>query len=130
MSDERRAGIIVFDRTMSRILLVQSKRTGKWGFTKGHTEMCDVTMLETAVREVEEESGYIEGVHYNLIGMHDPIYLRDRPYWKAVLHSDELPKLNNNEHEKDHSGIGWFTIRQMSNLKLNKDVRIWLQSRN
>jgi 8-oxo-dGTP pyrophosphatase MutT (NUDIX family) len=126
MSDERRAGIILFDRTMSRILLVQSKRTGKWGFTKGHAEMCDVSMLETAVREVEEESGYVEGVDYNLIS---PIHLRDRPYWTAVLHSDELPKLNNNEHEKDHSGIGWFTMRQIGYLKLNKDVTLWLQLR-
>lgn len=116
-----RAGIILLD-TKSRILLVQSKRTGKWGFTKGHEETFDINLLETATREVKEESGYLEWIHYKITS--GPIYLRCRPYWTAVLNTNEPPQLNRGE--KDHSGIGWFTIKQIRHLKLNEDVKLWL----
>ena len=119
--ESERAGIILLD-SQSRILLVQSKRTGKWGFTKGHAETFDINSLETATREVKEESGYLEWIHYKITS--GPIYLRSRPYWIGVIHTDEPPQLNRGE--KDHSGIGWFTINQTKHLKLNEDVKLWL----
>ena len=119
---EARAGIILYDATQSRILLVQSRFTGKWGFTKGHAEPWDVDALETAMRELKEEAGYLEIIHYRIT--EGPISLRCRPYWTAVLRSDETPILNRAEQ----SGIGWFRLKEINRLKLNEDVKLYLAS--
>jgi len=119
---EARAGIILYDATQSRILLVQSRFTGKWGFTKGHAELWDINPLETAMRELKEEAGYLEVIHYKI--RDGPIYLRCRPYWTAVLRSDETPILNRAEQ----SGIGWFRLKEINRLKLNEDVKLYLAS--
>jgi len=37
-------------------LLVYSKRNGEWGFPKGHVDINE-TELETAIREIKEETG-------------------------------------------------------------------------
>jgi 8-oxo-dGTP pyrophosphatase MutT (NUDIX family) len=121
-ADEPRAGIILYDATKSRILLVQSRFTGKWGFTKGHAETWDIDPLETAMREVKEEAGYLEVIHYKIT--EGPVYLRNRPYWTAVLRSDETPTLNRAEQ----SGIGWFRLKEINRLKLNEDVKLYLAS--
>ena len=109
-----------FDATRSRILLVQSRFTGKWGFTKGHAETWDINPLETATREVKEEAGYLEVIHYKIT--EGPILLRGRPYWTAVLRTDETPTLNRLEQ----SGIGWFRLKEIPRLRLNEDVRLYL----
>lgn len=120
MASEERAGIILYDATRSRILLVQSRFTGKWGFTKGHAETWDIDPLETATREVKEEAGYLEVIHYKITD--GPISLRGRPYWLAVLRTDETPTLNRLEQ----SGIGWFRLKEIPRLRLNEDVRLYL----
>ena len=120
--DEARAGIILYDASQSRILLVQSRFTGKWGFTKGHAELWDINPLETAMRELKEEAGYLEIIHYQIT--EGPINLRCRPYWIATLRSDETPILNRAEQ----SGIGWFRLKEINRLKLNEDVRLYLAS--
>jgi 8-oxo-dGTP pyrophosphatase MutT (NUDIX family) len=123
MAEEPRAGIILYDATQTRILLVQSRFTGKWGFTKGHAETWDINSLETATRELKEEAGYLEAIHYKIID--GPIYLRCRPYWTAILRTDETPTLNRAEQ----SGIGWFRLHEISKLKRNEDVKLYLASR-
>jgi len=123
MAEEPRAGIILYDATQLRILLVQSRFTGKWGFTKGHAENWDIDSLETATRELKEEAGYLEVIHYKIT--EGPIYLRGRPYWTAVLRTTETPTLNRAEQ----SGIGWFRLKEIPKLKLNEDVKLYLASR-
>ena len=102
MASEERAGIILYDATRSRILLVQSRFTGKWGFTKGHAETWDINPLETATREVKEEAGYLEVIHYKITD--GPISLRGRPYWIAVLRTDETP--TESSDDISHASIG------------------------
>ncbi len=50
------AGLILLTPDF-RILLVQDAKTKKWGFPKGHREDYESSDLDTAVREVEEETG-------------------------------------------------------------------------
>ena len=119
---EERTGIILYDATQTRILLVQSRFTGKWGFTKGHIEPTDTDSLASAKREVKEESGYLEN-HYKIIN--GPIHLRNRPYWVASLRTLNSPSLNNTEQ----SGIGWFRLKEIPHLRLNEDVRLYLASK-
>ena len=40
-----------------RVLLVQDAKSKKWGFPKGHREDTDLSDIDTAQREVQEETG-------------------------------------------------------------------------
>jgi 8-oxo-dGTP pyrophosphatase MutT (NUDIX family) len=51
------AGLILFSSDLSCTLLVHDTRSGKWGFPKGHREPEDANDLQTAIREVWEETG-------------------------------------------------------------------------
>jgi 8-oxo-dGTP pyrophosphatase MutT (NUDIX family) len=50
------AGLILFTPDL-KVLIVQDAKTGKWGFPKGHREPQDGSDLETACRELLEETG-------------------------------------------------------------------------
>lgn len=49
------AGGVVFD-AVGRVLLVRYRGSGAWAFPKGHVELGE-TLEQTAVREVQEETG-------------------------------------------------------------------------
>jgi 8-oxo-dGTP pyrophosphatase MutT (NUDIX family) len=53
------AGFILLT-TDFRILVIQDKKTKKWGFPKGHREESDTSDTHTAVRELQEETGLRE----------------------------------------------------------------------
>ena len=119
MESEQRAGIILFQN--NRYLLVQSTNSSKWSFTKGHAEPHDINVLETATREVREESGYVETEHYKIVsGPYD--YGRSTYWYGEVLPSAPQPTLKLDEHK----GVGWFTRSEIKHLHINKDIRVWL----
>ena len=62
-------------------------------------------------------------IHYRMTD--GPTSLRCRPYWTATLRSNETPTLNRAEQ----SGIGWFRLKEISHLKLNEDVRLYLAAK-
>ena len=51
------AGFILLSPDLSHTLLVKGKKSPKWGFTKGHREEEDANVMETAIRELYEETG-------------------------------------------------------------------------
>ena len=51
------AGFILLSSDLSTTLLVHDTRSEKWGFPKGHREHFDENDVETAVREMYEETG-------------------------------------------------------------------------
>lgn len=53
------AGFILLSSDLTHLLLVNDRRSGKWGFPKGHREVDDSTDLATAIRECREETGLI-----------------------------------------------------------------------
>lgn len=122
-AEEARAGIILYDATQTRILLVQSRFTGKWGFTKGHAELWDINSLETAMRELKEEAGFLEMIHYKIT--EGPVQLRGRPYWIAKMTTTDTPTLNRAEQ----SGIGWFRLKEILHLRLNEDVKLYFANK-
>ena len=115
-----KAGMILWDIQKRRILLIQNRWTGKWGFPKGHMETFDIDHLENAMREVKEETGYLEMIHYVITS--GPLILNGHYYWTANLRTDERPTLNREEH----SGIGWYTPKELRGLQLHSDVKAWL----
>lgn len=50
------AGFILLT-TDFRILVIQDAKTKKWGFPKGHREDVDASDVDTAIRELQEETG-------------------------------------------------------------------------
>jgi 8-oxo-dGTP pyrophosphatase MutT (NUDIX family) len=53
------AGFILLSPDLSHTLLVKGKKSPKWGFPKGHREEEDANVIETAIRELYEETGLV-----------------------------------------------------------------------
>ncbi|ANE43829.1 NUDIX hydrolase [Deinococcus puniceus] len=67
------AGGVVFD-ALGRVLLVRYRGSGAWAFPKGHVEPGE-TLEQTAVREVQEETGVRASV---VAPLHVTQYTNDR----------------------------------------------------
>ena len=117
--DTERAGIIL--NYKDRYLLVQNKLSFRWSFTKGHVEPFDVDLLETAQREVKEESGYLEHEQYTIDDTEPKVYGKST-YWTGTVICPDPPKLK----EDEHLGFGWFTKDEMRKLKTTTDISEWL----
>ena len=117
--DGERAGIIL--NYKDRYLLVQNKLSFRWSFTKGHVEPFDVELLETAQREVKEESGYLEHEQYTIDDTEPKVYGKST-YWTGTVICPDTPKLK----EDEHLGFGWFTKDEMRKLKTTTDISEWL----
>jgi 8-oxo-dGTP pyrophosphatase MutT (NUDIX family) len=50
------AGVIVFDPSMTKVVLIAT-HNDVWGFPKGKREKTDRSVVDAALRELEEESG-------------------------------------------------------------------------
>jgi 8-oxo-dGTP pyrophosphatase MutT (NUDIX family) len=120
ISEETRAGVIL--QSTDRYLLVQSRFTGKWSFTKGHAESHDINLLETATREVKEETGFLETLHYTIDS--GPYEIGRSTYWMGTIKGNHTPTLKQDEH----TGMGLFTKKEIRALKTNKDIRSWLKT--
>ncbi len=114
------AGVQLFTPDRSKTLLVQGK-SGKWGWTKGHREFTDKFWLETAIREVMEESGFILGNDY-WICTSIPHQWGKRLYWQGITHKDvPQPRHNTNEH----LAISWVSLEDLPRIPLGNDVKEW-----
>ena len=118
------AGIILIHLSESgpRYLMLKGSRSGIWSFSKGHPEMVDRgSPLRTAVRETEEETGYVNGRDYTIVG--DAIRFGKRPYWLGIVTAEVPPpmKLSRTEHVE----AAWLSRNEVSTLNSNTDVRAW-----
>jgi 8-oxo-dGTP pyrophosphatase MutT (NUDIX family) len=111
----------------ARFLLLLGQETGVWSFPKGHPEMRDRGVpLRTAVRETFEETGYLAGQHYQIVG--DSLRFGKRPYWIGVMNeAGPVPVPAPRLQEEEHSIAGWFTLEEAAGLNSNTDVRAWLK---
>ena len=110
-------------------VLLVNEGDGFWGFPKGRPEK-DETLLETAVREITEETGLTEIVKIAELGGY-----QRHPVWRGVENraeikditlflfraAQELPNTNPENNE-----CGWFGIGQVaSKLSHTKDRRFF-----
>lgn len=112
------AGIQVYKD--KQVLMVQGARSGRWGFPKGHREPFDSGWKATAVREVFEETGFQEGVHYEVC---EGIlrHWGSRLYWSGTLLEDRVPVINKTEHR----AVEWVLLEDIENRRLTQDVEEW-----
>jgi 8-oxo-dGTP pyrophosphatase MutT (NUDIX family) len=113
------AGIVLVSPCRTRYLLLKG-HSGIWSFPKGHTEFIDKnTPLRTACRETYEETGFIAGTDYTIVG--DSIRFGKRPYWVGIMNRDTAPCLA----EREHSEAAWLTAEAIGAMHINSDVRDW-----
>ncbi len=116
------AGIQLFNPSQTSTLLVQGMRSGRYGWTKGHREPSDKTWLETALREVYEESGFLLGKDYWLCSS-IPKQWGKRIYWQGITFLENpVPKHNQSEHQ----AIQWVDLDKLYNLEITNDVQDWI----
>lgn len=104
----------------NNVLLVQNLRSGNWGFPKGHREPTDTTWRDTAVREVEEETGLKENIDY-VICSDKPDLWGKRPYWTATGLRWGPLRMNTSEHR----AIRWVHKSELRHYKMNYDLAHW-----
>lgn len=120
------AGIQLFSPDRQFTLLVQGGKSGRWGWTKGHRESSDTSWLETAVREVKEESGFLLGEDY-FICKSTPDQYGKRLYWQGITHTN-LPEPVHNVAE--HQNIAWVSVQSLPTFQVTRDVEMWMTLSN
>jgi 8-oxo-dGTP pyrophosphatase MutT (NUDIX family) len=80
------AGILLKTKEEKYLLVQEAKAPNKWGFPKGHVETIDTTSLDTAMRELQEETGLLPH-SYNIVRGPFQILTGSDFYWfyEAVL---------------------------------------------
>lgn len=112
------AGIIL---TLDDSVLLLQGVKGSWSFPKGHGEIGE-TAIDTAVRETWEETGYVLGLDYEIVG--DKMRLDKRIYWMArPLRPLQDPVLR----PREHKAFKWVLIKDLDWLNANAGVKIWKQ---
>ena len=119
-----RAGVIlVCDDTY---LVVQGRKSNKWSFPKGHRENNE-NALETAMRELEEETGIIldKNIMYtNIISYYNFDYVY---YCFNVDNTIVSPCINDTKEIKK---VEWVKLSELILNKYNKNTTLKLYVRN
>ncbi|MDE1995072.1 MAG: NUDIX hydrolase, partial [Rhizobiaceae bacterium] len=114
LADIEQAGAICLQRSASgtlRVLLVGSRRNGRWGLPKGHVEIDETTAM-TAIREAFEEAGVCGLVDDQPFGSFT--YFKDgvvRRY-RVTAHVVEVRSIAKSFPEKTIRKCRWFSIEQ------------------
>lgn len=107
------------------VLLLEGAESGIWSFSKGHPELTDRrALLRTAARETYEETGYICGQDYTIVGPSSRV--GKHPYWVGITNGQKQPELK----EREHRSWAWMTRAEVAALPdttINTDVRAWLR---
>lgn len=119
----KKCGIIFYDNDDKKYLLVFGRKSGKWGFPKGHQENGE-TDEQTAIREFFEETGI--SIQYSQLK--NKIRFKNNIYFNV---SCEKKPVLNIQDTKEILKISWFSINELLNLSkdcLNFGLKSWLNS--
>lgn len=128
MSNYAGAGFIIITPDF-RVLLVQDAKTKKWGFPKGHREVEDTDDLQTAIREVQEETG-IQSTSYIVENSPFRITKGSSSYiFRYAIMNQQSGYIQNC---KEISRIQWIPILDLmqnpDKLDGNKYLRTWISN--
>jgi 8-oxo-dGTP pyrophosphatase MutT (NUDIX family) len=118
------AGLVIFHPSQSSILLVRDTRTDLWSFPKGRAESYDRDLVDTAVRETYEETGFVKDVNYRLLSHVSKLYGNTNILWAEAT----SPTLVFDSCIEQHvAEVAWIPISQIPHLKANSPVRVWAE---
>ena len=128
MSNYAGAGFIIITPDF-RVLLVQDAKTKKWGFPKGHREDEDTDDLQTAIREVQEETG-IQPTSY--VVENSPFRITKGSSSYIFRYAIMNQQSGNIQNCKEISRIQWVSILDLmqnpDRLDGNKYLRTWISN--
>jgi 8-oxo-dGTP pyrophosphatase MutT (NUDIX family) len=114
-------GLVILHPTDRAVLLVRDSRNHKWGFPKGRWEVTDHDLLETAMRETREETGFEHEKHY-VLGKK----ARACANTQLVLAHALTPDLPLTCCEEQHvAEIAWMPVDSVGRLHGNLPLRLW-----
>lgn len=110
--DNRPRGGVILMNAEGRVLVLKDRLNGKWGFPKGAIEECDnESLLATAIRECEEETGLKAGVDFELYPQRFMPHYHNL-YFVAALADGAAARLSPQEAEV--SAIEWIDVQRCS----------------
>jgi 8-oxo-dGTP pyrophosphatase MutT (NUDIX family) len=117
------AGIILFDKDDLSLLLVKDTKSKKFGFPKGHYEEYDKTPFETAIRELNEETGLtIEDIE---LLNEAPVLCKNKYYfWVGRINTNikNPERFYITKEEPTISLVKYFNINKI--FKLNTNISL------
>lgn len=133
--------IIISDSIPAKALLVYHKKFDGWQEPGGHMQP-DENPVETAIREVKEETGLDISDYFDSGTALDdkativprPAYIAEEhisPYGKEpehfhtdLIYSIRVPEQPVKSESKSKHDIGWFTLEQMAQMPMLQNVRV------
>jgi 8-oxo-dGTP pyrophosphatase MutT (NUDIX family) len=116
------AGIILFNKAHTHILLIKDSRSKKWSMPKGQYESYDDSYLSTAIRETFEETG-LQWCYDYLLDKISGTYGKYVIFEGSVL-SDTLRKTSCPEQNVE--SIEWVDLININNYITNLPTSLWL----
>lgn len=127
--NQKKAGVVVYNSRLDKILIVQSK--GKlWGFPKGSLEQNE-TLYECAIRELKEETGIL--LDFEELLKLKRVFINKSLYFLYDVNlydiNEEIGKVQEDDPFNDVNGLGWIKFQCLeklwnsSKLKLNYQCR-------
>lgn len=105
------SGIILYRRAgpQTQILLLRNRRTGNWGFAKGRRDATDTHEVDTARREVLEETGYADLALHPGFRVELSYVVRDasNPYPKRVVYFLAEAPAHEPTLSEEHDRAAW-----------------------
>ena len=110
-----RCGAIIIDSSLN-ILMVKGREHGKWGLPKGKEKSNDKSLLNTAIREVYEETS-IDITKYNIIKTVKCCSINF--FIVKVPENIKFSPIDTKEVEE----IRFYSINELHNLNLNSSAK-------
>lgn len=111
----RGAGIIIFNKTGEKILLVLGRTHRKWSFPKGSVKNELESVQDCALRELHEETGLRD------IKLHESLYFIDKDYVYFIAEPlDEIHVKFNIQDKKEICCVKWRHIDRIKEIHERK----------
>jgi 8-oxo-dGTP pyrophosphatase MutT (NUDIX family) len=120
------SGIILYRRVPSaRLLLLRSRDNGHWGFAKGRRDAADAHEVHTALREVQEETGYTGLVLHARFRAELSYVVRDprNPYPKRVVYFLAEAPAREPSLSPEHDLATWAAPDEVERLLVHGQMR-------
>ena len=120
--DSPRAGLVVYHPSAWAILLIRDTRTNIWSLPKGRVESYDRDLVDAAVRETYEETGFILDKHYRLLSHVFEVHGKARLFY-AEAKTSMLPF--SSCIEQHVAEVAWVPIQDIQSIHGNLPLRSW-----